>query len=129
MGGFNLNDEFDVDLNATETEEHHASAQAHRHDDVTGFVFRSERSFHGTRFGQFMNALIKSHGPRLLRYKGILNMLGSERRIILQGVHQLMSHDQGSPWECGESRISKLVFIGIDLPREVILRSLQQCLL
>ena len=75
-----------------------------------------------------MNAMINSHGPRLLRYKGILNMYGQDRNVVLQGVHQLMSHDVGNPWDQGE-RISKLVFIGIELPQELMMRSLQQCLL
>jgi hypothetical protein len=39
-----------------------------------------------------------------------------------------MSHDVGAPWAHGEARVTKLVFIGIELPRELILRSLQMCL-
>jgi G3E family GTPase len=72
--------------------------------------------------------MINSHGPRLLRYKGILNMHGQNRKVVLQGVHQLMSHDVGNPWDQGEPRMTKLVFIGIELPRELMMRSLQQCL-
>jgi len=56
-------------------------------------------------------------------------MHGLESKIVLQGVHQLMSHDVGAPWIQGEARVSKLVFIGIELPREMMMRSLQQCLL
>lgn len=127
VGGFNLNEEFTADSDGP-AQTQVGCAQHHHHDDVKGFVFRSERSIHGGRFGQFMNAMINSLGPRLLRYKGILNMLGSDRRVILQGVHQLMSHDLGSPWGDAEPRVSKLVFIGIELPNDMILRSLQQCL-
>jgi G3E family GTPase len=75
-----------------------------------------------------MNAMIASHGPNLLRFKGILNIDGLSRKLILQGVHQLLSHDAGAPWTDGEARVSKLVFIGIDLPRDLIVRTLQQCL-
>jgi G3E family GTPase len=129
LGGFNLNDELDLTLDVPNEEESGAHrGHRHYHDDVKSFVFRSDRPFHGARFGQFMNAMINSHGPRLLRYKGILNMQGQERKVVLQGVHQLMSHDVGTPWAHGEARISRLVFIGIELPRELILRSLQQCL-
>jgi G3E family GTPase len=90
--------------------------------------FDSDRPLHGPRFGQFMTAMVNSYGPRLLRYKGILNMYGQHRKVVLQGVHQLMSHDVGAPWVQGEARVSRLVFIGIELPRELIMRSLQQCL-
>jgi G3E family GTPase len=130
LGGFNLDSELHVnDDPAHDHASHHHAGQGHCHDDVTSFVFRSIRPFHGARFGQFMNAMINSHGPRLLRYKGILNMYGQDRKVVLQGVHQLMSHDVGNPWDCGEPRVSKLVFIGIELPRELMMHSLQQCLL
>jgi G3E family GTPase len=130
LGGFNLDSELDLGLDAASAPESCAGAShRHYHDDVKSFVFRSDRPFHGVRFGQFMNAMINSLGPQLLRYKGILNMYGLESKIVLQGVHQLMSHDVGAPWIQGEARVSKLVFIGIELPREMIMRSLQQCLL
>lgn len=128
LGGFDLDGQLDVpDAPALETSHDHAG-QHHCHDDVNSFVFRSTRPFHGARFGQFMNAMINSHGPRLLRYKGILNMHGQNRKVVLQGVHQLVSHDVGNPWDQGEPRMTKLVFIGIELPRELMMRSLQQCL-
>ena len=39
---------------------HHHQHHPHTHDDVTSFVFRSQRPFHPSRFGQFMNALVAS---------------------------------------------------------------------
>ena len=100
----------------------------HHHDDVKSFVFRSERPFHPVRFGQLMNAIVASHGPALLRYKGVVHMAGLDRKVIFQGVHQLMSHDAGSPWPADDRRESKLVFIGLDLPQAMLTRSLEQCL-
>jgi G3E family GTPase len=142
IGGFNLNSELELaeesiyhDAHcAVQKHEHNGDDAAHHHlddphhDDVKSFVFRAERPFHGQRFSQFMNAVVNSHGTGLLRYKGILHMQGYDRKVVLQGVHQLMSHEVGNPWQDGEARLSKLVFIGIDLPREVFLRSLEQCL-
>jgi G3E family GTPase len=100
----------------------------HAHDDVTSFVFRSERPFRPDKFGQFMDAMVKSHGSRLFRYKGVLNMQGSDRKVIFQGVHQLMSSDFGLDWADEEDRISRLVFIGLNLPKEMFMRSLGYCL-
>ena len=141
IGGFNLDSELELaeesacDAHcAAQKHEHDGDHVAHHHhddphhDDVKSFVFRAQRPFHGQRFSQFMNAVVNSHGAGLLRYKGILHMQGHDRKVVFQGVHQLMSHDVGNPWEDGEARLSKLVFIGIDLPREVFLRSLEQCL-
>jgi G3E family GTPase len=67
------------------------------------------------------------HGQALLRYKGVLHMAGHDRKVIFQGVHQLMSHDAGGAWE-GPRRESRLVFIGLNLPSALMTRSLQQCL-
>jgi G3E family GTPase len=64
----------------------------------------------------------------MLRYKGVLYMNGTERKVIFQGVHQLMGSDLGPQWQPGEEKGSKMVFIGIDLPRDIFLQGLQQCL-
>ena len=68
------------------------------------------------------------YGPKLLRYKGVLHMKGSDRKVIFQGVHQLMGSDLGPKWAPGEAKGSKMVFIGIDLPREILEQGLEQCL-
>jgi G3E family GTPase len=134
VGGFNLDAELDLASDEPCEEDEpgrgHAPVGHHHHDDdVNSFTFRSDRPFHGARFGRFMSALVTSYGSRLLRYKGVLNMAGHERKIIFQGVHQLMSHDAGAAWPPSEPRTSRLVFIGIGLPRELLLGSLEQCLI
>jgi G3E family GTPase len=63
-----------------------------------------------------------------LRYKGVLHMAGTDRKVIFQGVHQLMGSDLGPVWKPGEKRESKMVFIGIDLPRDILEQGLQQSL-
>jgi G3E family GTPase len=55
-------------------------------------------------------------------------MQGTESKVIFQGVHQLMGSDLGPAWGAGEPRQSKMVFIGIDLPRDIFLQGLEQCL-
>jgi G3E family GTPase len=55
-------------------------------------------------------------------------MKDTERKVIFQGVHQLMGSDLGPAWGADEVRGSKMVFIGIDLPREIFLQGLSQCL-
>ena len=68
------------------------------------------------------------YGPKMLRYKGVLYMKGSERKVIFQGVHQLMGSDLGPKWAAGEKKLSKMVFIVIDLPRDILLQGLEGCL-
>ena len=126
VGGFNLDDELELE-GRRGGHDGHQDLHHHR-DDVNSFTFRSDRSFEPLRFGQFMSALVTGYATRLLRYKGVLNMEGQERKIIFQGVHQLTSHDAGARWPPGETRTSRLVFIGIDLPHEQLMRGLEQCL-
>ena len=107
----------------------HGHAHHHHHDDdVKSFVFRSERAFDPARLEDFLGAMVNIYGPRMLRYKGVLSMKGTERKVVFQGVHQLMGSDLGPAWAEGEPRVSKMVFIGIDLPRDILVQGLEQCL-
>jgi G3E family GTPase len=107
----------------------HGHGHHHHHDDdVKSFVFRSEKAFDPAKLEDFLGAIVNVYGPRMLRYKGVLHMNGTERKVIFQGVHQLMGSDLGPKWEEGEKRLSKMVFIGIDLPKDIFLQGLEQCL-
>jgi G3E family GTPase len=114
---------------------HHAEGEAcdhphhhHHDDDVKSFVYRADKPFNPAKLEDFLGAIVQVYGPNMLRYKGVLNMKGQDRKVIFQGVHQLMGSDLGPKWAAGEARQSKMVFIGIDLPREVFQQGLEQCL-
>ena len=153
LRGFNLNTKLEIDPDFLKEDDHgHDQAHAHDHDhvdgthcdhpshqhegghhhhhddDVKSFVFRSERPFDAAKLEDFLGAIVNIYGPRMLRYKGVLNMKGTERKVIFQGVHQLMGSDLGPAWGKDEKRVSKMVFIGIELPREILLQGLEQCL-
>jgi G3E family GTPase len=149
LKGFNLSATLDIDpefLDAGHDHDHHdhhdhhhdhdhapgeACNHPHHHhhdDDVKSFVFRSRRPFDAAKLEDFLGAIVQVYGPKMLRYKGVLHMLGSERKVIFQGVHQLMGSDLGPKWAAGEEKGSKMVFIGIDMPRDVLLQGLEQCL-
>ena len=156
LRGFNLNAKLDIDPDFLKQEDHaghdhggddhvhgegcdhpsHAATAGHevhgRHhhhdDDVKSFVFRSDKAFSPAKLEDFLGAIVNIYGPRMLRYKGVLNMEGTERKVIFQGVHQLMGSDLGPAWAEGEKKNSKMVFIGIDLPKDIFLQGLEQCL-
>ena len=155
LRGFNLNAKLDVDPEflAAESHDHHHHDHHHDHDndgehcdhpshqhghghghhhhhddDVKSFVFRSDRAFDPAKLEDFLGAIVNIYGPRMLRYKGVLWMKGTERKVVFQGVHQLMGSDLGPAWKDGEARTSKMVFIGIDLPRDILTQGLEQCL-
>jgi G3E family GTPase len=100
----------------------------HHDDDVKSFVYRATRPFNPAKLEDFLGAIVQVYGPRMLRYKGVLDMDGTDRKVIFQGVHQLMGSDLGPPWGEGEQRTSKMVFIGIDLPRDILVQGLDQSL-
>jgi G3E family GTPase len=154
LRGFNLNAKLDIDPDFLKDDAHdhdhhhhdhdhehgeHCNHPSHQHDaghghhhhhddDVKSFVFRSEKAFDPAKLEDFLGAIVNIYGPRMLRYKGVLHMKGTERKVIFQGVHQLMGSDLGPKWEEGEPRLSKMVFIGLDLPKDIFLQGLEQCL-
>ena len=139
LHGFNLNAKLDIDpefLNERqhdhhdhEHDEHGDHPHHHAHDDdVKSFVFRSDKAFVPAKLEDFLGAIVQVYGPKMLRYKGVLNMKGTDRKVIFQGVHQLMGSDLGPKWMPGEKKSSKMVFIGLDLPRDIFLQGLEQCL-
>ena len=140
LKGFNLNAKLDIDpefLNDGGGHEHHDHEHdehcdhPHHHahdDDVKSFVFRSKKAFNPAKLEDFLGAIVQVYGPKMLRYKGVLYMKGSDRKVVFQGVHQLMGSDLGPKWAPGEDKGSKMVFIGIDLPKDVLMQGLEQCL-
>jgi G3E family GTPase len=145
LRGFNLNAKLDIDPEFLAGDghghDHHDHDHDHEHgehcdhphhhhhdDDVKSFVFRSDKPFNPAKLEDFLGAIVQVYGPKMLRYKGVLNMKGSDRKVIFQGVHQLMGSDLGPKWAAGEKKTSKMVFIGLDLPRDVFLQGLEQCL-
>ena len=121
--GFNLNAILEIEPGFLAGRHHH-----HHNNRISSFVFRSERDFNGPRLQDFMAAIARVYGADLLRYKGVLAIADVPDRVILQGVHELMGSSAGSPWSLVEERCSLMVFIGRDLPREIIEQGLKQCL-
>jgi G3E family GTPase len=108
----------------------HDHAHGHVHDDaIKAFVFRSERPFDPRRLDENLGALVQVYGPDLLRYKGVLFVRGTGRRVILQGVHMLMGMEPGRSWERRETPSTKMVFIGRKLPQEIFIQGLEASLI
>ncbi len=152
--GFNLNDKLELDPDFLTADEAHDQAHHHAHDhdgehehvhtetcdhsndhhhshhsdDISAFVFKSARPFDSARLDEFLGSLLQVFGPRMLRYKGVLLMEGADRKVVFQGVHQIMGSDLGAQWGETEERGSKMVFIGKNLPKDVFIRGLEQCL-
>jgi G3E family GTPase len=152
LRGFNLNAKLEIDpefLSAADDHDHDHDHHGHGHDhdhdhehgehcdhphhhahddDVKSMVFRTDRAFNAAKLEDFLGSIVQVYGPKLLRYKGVLWMKGADRKVIFQGVHQLMGSDLGPKWLPSEKKQSKMVFIGIDLPRDILQQGLEGCL-
>jgi len=149
LRGFNLNAKLDIDPDFLKEDDHdhhdhdhahgeHCDHPSHAHDghghhhhtddDVKSFVYKADRAFDPAKLEDFLGAVVNIYGPKMLRYKGVLNMKGTDRKVIFQGVHQLMGSDLGPEWGADEARQSRMVFIGIELPRDILEQGLEQCL-
>ncbi|KQV55537.1 MULTISPECIES: GTP-binding protein [unclassified Duganella] len=152
LRGFNLNEKLEIDPDFLAQDEHghehgdhdhehghvhdehcghdhsHDHHHAHHSDDIAAFVFKSERPFDPAKLDEFLGGLVDVYGPRMLRYKGVLLMQGAERKVVFQGVHQMMGSDLGAKWGENETRASKMVFIGKNLPKDIFITGLEQCL-
>ncbi|MGJ7542940.1 CobW family GTP-binding protein [Variovorax sp. LT1R16] len=149
LRGFNLNAKLDIDPDFLKEDDHDHAGHDHEHgeqcdhpshkheghghhhhhdDDVKSFVYKADRAFDPAKLEDFLGAIVNIYGPRMLRYKGVLNMKGTDRKVIFQGVHQLMGSDLGPEWGADEARNSRMVFIGIELPRDILVQGLDQCL-
>jgi G3E family GTPase len=149
LKGFNLNAKLELDpefllteethMHLHEDENRHADCESdcskehdHHHayhsDDIAAFVFKSPKPFNTAKLDEFLGGLVQVFGPRMLRYKGVLLMEGADRKVIFQGVHQIMGTDVGAKWAEGELRESKMVFIGKNLPKDIFIQGLNLCL-
>jgi G3E family GTPase len=106
----------------------HNHHHGHHSDDIAAFVFKSTRAFDAAKLDEFLGGLVQVYGPRMLRYKGVLLMQDAERKVVFQGVHQIMGSDLGAKWGETELRGSKMVFIGKNLPKDIFISGLEQCL-
>jgi G3E family GTPase len=154
LKGFNLNAKLDIDPHFLEQEDHnhddcehdhshdhdHAtcghdhSHDAHQHhghhghtDRIQSFVFRSDRPFDHNKLEDFLGGILEVFGEKMLRYKGVLYVKGSKRKVVFQGVHQMMGSDMAGLWGT-EPKQTRMVFIGIDLPKDTLMAGLEGCL-
>ena len=111
--------------------EHHRGhgGLKHYHDeDMQSVSLKSEKSLDPDKFFPWMQNLVQTEGPSILRCKGILSFKNDDQRFVLQGVHMILDGDHQRPWNKDEQRLSRLVFIGRNLPEETIRKGFEGCI-
>jgi G3E family GTPase len=109
-----------------ETQQEYASP--HSHDETVGSVgLHLTGELDQQKFERWVVSLLRSKGPDIFRFKGILALAGNSERFVFQGVHMLFDGKFGRPWR-DEIRRNQLVFIGRELDRAELERGLASCL-
>jgi G3E family GTPase len=108
---------------------HHGGGLKHYHDEeMHSVALRTDKPLDPDKFFPWVQELVQTEGPSILRCKGILAFKGDDRRFVFQGVHMILDGDHQRPWQAGEKRESRIVFIGRKLPEEKIREGFERCI-
>jgi G3E family GTPase len=100
----------------------------HEHDDhVTSFSLVTDEPMDPHRFMPWIEQTTQHFGIDMLRMKGIIAFRNDDERFVVQAVHMLLEGTHQRPWKKDEKRVSRLVFIGRDLPRDIIEAGFMKC--
>ena len=99
----------------------------HHEPDVRSVSLKEPGPVDGRKLNAWLGGLLKTRGSDIFRTKGIVEVAGESRRVVFQGVHMLFEGKPDRPWEPGEDRSSRLVFIGRGLDADELRRGLQSC--
>jgi G3E family GTPase len=108
---------------------HHGGGLKHYHDeDMQSVSLRSDKPLNPDKFFPWVQDLVAKDGPSILRSKGILSFKDDPERFVFQGVHMILDGDHQRPWKDDEERVSRIVFIGRNLPEEKIRKGFESCI-
>jgi len=107
----------------------HDHGLKHYHDEeMQSLALSSEQPVDAAKFMPWLQQLIAAEGGKILRSKGILAFTGDDDRYVFQGVHMMLEGDHQRAWKDGEKRLSRVVFIGRDLPQQAIRDGFEKCI-
>jgi len=95
---------------------------------VSSLGFEREGEVVAERFQQFMSNVIRNFGANIYRAKGIINISGSPNKLVFHGVHELFDSNMETPWGKDDKKTNKLVFIGKDLKKDMLMTGFGYCL-
>ena len=108
---------------------HHGNGLKHYHDeDMQSVALRTDKALNPDKFFPWIQDLVAKDGPSILRCKGILSFKDDPERFVFQGVHMILDGDHQRPWRADESRDSRIVFIGRNLPEDKIRQGFESCI-
>lgn len=107
---------------------HHHAHDENRHDaHITSFSLSTDAPLNPEKFFPWIQMICQEFGIDLLRMKGILAFKNDPKRYVAQAVHMMLEGDHQRDWREDEKRVSRMVFIGRNLPRDVIEDGFAKC--
>ena len=107
----------------------HTHGLKHYHDEeMQSLSLKSDRPLDPMLFMPWLQQLVQAEGQKILRSKGILAFADDDDRYVFQGVHMMLEGDHQRKWKDGEKRESRVVFIGRELPEELIRAGFESCI-
>jgi G3E family GTPase len=108
---------------------HHGNGLKHYHDeDMQSVALRTDKALNPDKFFPWIQDLVAKDGPNILRCKGILSFKDDPERFVFQGIHMILDGDHQRPWRADETRDSRIVFIGRNLPEDKIRQGFESCI-
>ena len=100
----------------------------HHHDEeMQSIAMKIDGEVDPELFMPWISDLTQREGPKILRCKGIVAFPNEPKRFVFQGVHMILDGDVQRDWKPGETRDSKVVFIGRDLDAAAIRKGFLAC--
>lgn len=103
-------------------------SKPHIHNSIVtqGYIFGESLDLFKIR--HYFTVMLLIQGTYFYRIKGILNIEGLDRKLIIQSVKGAPVFTDGDEWQNNENRETRIVFIGKELKREILENGLKQCL-
>ncbi|WHS62462.1 GTP-binding protein [Pseudomonas sp. G2-4] len=94
-----------------------------RHAEAQVCCLTLQRPLDWVTFGVWLSMLLRCHGERILRVKGLLNVNTSQTPVVIHGVQHCLHAPVHLPAWPGDDRTSRLVFIVRGLDIDLLRRS------
>jgi G3E family GTPase len=118
---------------------HHDHGDGHHHDhdhgglkhyhdeDMRSLSLKTDKALDPDKFFPWIQNLVAQEGKNILRTKGIIAFKDDPQRFAVQGVHMMLDGDHQRDWRDSEERVSRIVFIGRELPESMIRKGFEEC--
>jgi G3E family GTPase len=101
---------------------------SHTHNEhLNSISLSTDAPLNPEKFNAWISHILQTQGQNILRTKGILSYKNEDRRFAFQAVHMIADGDFVAPWKPGDTRTSRIVFIGRDLNRPHLRRGFESC--